>query len=61
MGDDAATGAVNSYGAVFGHPDLYVVDGAIVPTALGPNPSKTIGALAERISEHLVERYVGAA
>lgn len=61
MGDDAATGAVDPYGAVFGHPDLYVVDGAIVPTALGPNPSKTIGALAERISEHLVERYVGAA
>ena len=27
---------------------LHILDGSIVPTALGVNPSKTIAALAER-------------
>jgi cholesterol oxidase len=54
MGDDITTGVVNPQGAVFNYPGLYVVDGSIVPSALGPNPSKTIGALAERIAEHMV-------
>ncbi len=30
--------------------NLYVADGAIVPEAMGLNPSKTIAALAERIA-----------
>lgn len=48
MGDSAADGVVDDAGAVFGYPGLYVADGAIVPTSLGTNPSKTIAALAER-------------
>jgi cholesterol oxidase len=51
MGNSAATGVVNHRGEVFGYPNLYVVDGAIIPTALGVNPSRTIGALAERIAK----------
>jgi hypothetical protein len=35
-----------------------VTDGSIIPTAVGPNPSKTIGAMAERISQKIVERGV---
>ncbi len=50
MGNSAADGVVNHAGEVFGYPGLYVADGAIVPRALGVNPSRTIGALAERIS-----------
>jgi cholesterol oxidase len=50
MGRDAATGVVSHAGEVFGYPGLYVADGAIVPEALGVNPSRTIGALAERIA-----------
>jgi len=54
MGTDARTGVVDHKGAVFGYRGLYVVDGAIVPEALGLNPSKTIAALAERIAEKIV-------
>ncbi len=54
MGDNITTGVVNPQGAVFNYPSLYVVDGSIVPSAIGPNPSKTIGALAERIAAHVV-------
>jgi choline dehydrogenase-like flavoprotein len=35
-------------GAVHGYPDLFVVDGSIVPTALSRNSTATISALAER-------------
>ncbi len=48
MGDTPMNGVVNHAGEVFGYRNLYVIDGAIVPEALGVNPSRTIGALAER-------------
>jgi cholesterol oxidase len=48
MGADAATGVVDHQGAVFGYNNLFVLDGPIVPRALGVNPSRTIAALAER-------------
>ena len=54
MGGDGASGVVDHKGGVFEYPGLYVVDGAIVPEALGLNPSKTIAALAERIAEHII-------
>ena len=55
MADDAQAGVVDQYGKAYGYEGLYVSDGAIVPTALGVNPSKTIAALAERNVEHLLE------
>jgi len=53
MAASPSGGVVNHLGEVFGYPNLYVVDGAIVPRALGVNPSRTIGALAERIAGHM--------
>jgi cholesterol oxidase len=50
MGVDAATGVVDHRGEVFGYPNLFVADGAIIPEAIGLNPSRTIAALAERIA-----------
>jgi cholesterol oxidase len=54
MGSNPANGVVNHAGEVFGHPKLYVADGAIVPRPLGVNPSRTISALAERIADKMV-------
>jgi cholesterol oxidase len=54
MGTTAQNGVVDHKGEVFGYRNLYVADGAIVPEALGLNPSKTIAALAERIAALIV-------
>jgi cholesterol oxidase len=51
MGDTADHGVVDHKGEVFGYKNLYVADAAIIPEALGVNPSRTIGALAERIAK----------
>jgi cholesterol oxidase len=54
MADDPSQGVVNDCGRAHGYDGLYVSDGAIVPTSLGVNPSKTIAALAERNVEQLL-------
>jgi len=51
MGTTPENGVVNHRGEVFGYPNLFVADGAIIPEAVGLNPSKTIAALAERIAD----------
>lgn len=48
MGNSVEDGVVNHAGEVFNYPRLYVADGAIIPRALGLNPSRTIASLAER-------------
>jgi cholesterol oxidase len=60
MGKDAAEGVVDSMGRIFKgnsgttkYDDFYVVDGSIIPSPLGVNPSCTISALAFRISEEI--------
>lgn len=57
MGTEPDRGVVDHKGEVFGYRDLYVADGAIVPEALGLNPSKTIAALAERIAALIVAEH----
>jgi choline dehydrogenase-like flavoprotein len=63
MGDNADNGVVNGYGQVFRndpqnradvYPNFYVIDGSIVPKALGVNSSLTIAALAFRCAEQMV-------
>ncbi len=56
MSDDPAWGVTDDQGRVHGYDGLYVLDGSVVPTALGVNPSKTIAALAERGVEQLLSR-----
>jgi cholesterol oxidase len=55
MGVTREDGVVDHRGAVFGYDGLYVIDGAIVPEALGVNPSRTIAALAERAVGFIIE------
>ena len=54
MGITRANGVVDADGAVFDYPGLYVMDGAVIPRAIGLNPSRTIAALAERNVERLI-------
>jgi cholesterol oxidase len=54
MGRDEREGVVDSYGRVFGHPGLLVVDGSMLPGPVGPNPSNTIAALAHRAAEQVI-------
>jgi cholesterol oxidase len=51
VGTTILNGVVNHAGEVFNYKNLYVIDGSIVPEALGVNPSRTIGALAERAAK----------
>jgi cholesterol oxidase len=53
MGDRSDSAVVDHLGRVFGYPNLHVVDGAIIPTPIGRNPSHTIAALAERIASQV--------
>ena len=59
MGVDERAGVVDPEGRVFGYPGLHVLDGAIVPDAVGVNPSHTIAAVAERSIEATIRRIPG--
>lgn len=63
MGADRNQGVVDNLGRVYKgngatlietYPEFYIVDGGIVPTALGVNSSLTISALAFKIAENIV-------
>jgi choline dehydrogenase-like flavoprotein len=56
MADDPHRGVVDAEGRVFGHPGLYVADGAAIPTSLVVNSSLTILANAERIADGILRR-----
>jgi cholesterol oxidase len=57
LAPDPSRGVTNSnrkhFGEVFGYQGLYVLDGAIVPTAVGSNPTATISALSEMAAESI--------
>lgn len=58
MGDQN-NGVVDSFGEVYGHQGLYVMDGSIMPGPVGPNPSMTIAAVSERAAEHIASQHKG--
>jgi cholesterol oxidase len=51
MSVDAARGVVDPWGEVHGYAGLWVADGSVMPGPVGPNPSFTIAALADRFSD----------
>ncbi len=54
MSDTPQNGVTNDRGEVWGYPGLYVADGALMPAAIGVNPSATISAIAERVAFHML-------
>jgi cholesterol oxidase len=54
MSDSPLTGVTNDCGEVWGYKGLFVADGALMPAAIGVNPSATISAVAERVAFHMV-------
>jgi cholesterol oxidase len=55
MGRTPETGVVDAHGQVFGVPGLSVADGSVMPGPVGPNPSLTIAALADRFADRTLE------
>jgi cholesterol oxidase len=57
MGVGPGDGVVShESGEVFGSPGLHVADGSVLPGPVGPNPSLTIAAVANRFADAIVER-----
>jgi cholesterol oxidase len=56
IGDSPASGVIDAYHRVHGHPGLHVVDGTAISANLGVNPSLTITAQAERAMAHWPNR-----
>ncbi|UCG05568.1 MAG: GMC family oxidoreductase [Desulfobacterales bacterium] len=50
MAANVFRGVVDENCRVFNYPNLYVVDGSVIPTSLGVNPALTIAAIAEKVS-----------
>jgi cholesterol oxidase len=55
MGRDIEEGVVDSNCEVFGYPGLHIVDGSVMPGPVGPNPSLTIAAVADRSADAILE------
>jgi cholesterol oxidase len=65
LADDVSKGVTSAslatFGAVFNYTNLYVADASLIPSALGANPSLTIGALAEMVCEGITGAKATAA
>lgn len=55
MGNSAEEGVVSVNGEVFGYPRFIIADGSVMPGPVGPNPSFTIAALADRFADRLLD------
>ncbi len=56
MAEDAEHGVVNADHQSFAVPNLFVVDGSVLPTQGSANPALTIMALAARCADRLTAR-----
>lgn len=56
MGTDAANGVINDKMEVFNYPNMYIIDGSVIPGNPGVNPSLTITALAEYAMDQIPEK-----
>ncbi|MDQ3821998.1 MAG: GMC oxidoreductase [Actinomycetota bacterium] len=61
MAADEQRGVVDPFGQSFAYPGLYIADGSVMPGPVGPNPSLTIAALADRFAGSMLEERPPAA
>ncbi|MEW6733284.1 MAG: GMC family oxidoreductase [Acidobacteriota bacterium] len=54
MATNINEGVVDTRGMVFNYPGIFVIDGSIMPGAIGVNPSLTIAAIAEKLSDDVL-------
>jgi gluconate 2-dehydrogenase alpha chain len=59
MGCDSDTSVVNSYLQMWDFPNVWVVGGSALPQNPGHGPTGTIGALAYRVTDGILNRYIG--
>lgn len=56
MGKNASEGVINSRNEVFGYKNMYVIDGSMISSNPGVNPSLSITAIAERAMSMIPEK-----
>ena len=56
MGRDIKSGVIDDNCEIFNYPGMYVIDGSMVPSNLGVNPSLTITALSEYAMSRFPEK-----
>jgi cholesterol oxidase len=61
MGRNRDEGVVDAHGRVFGHENLFIADGSVMPGPVGANPSLTIAAFSERAARRIVDEDLGGA
>ena len=54
MGDDPVASVVDGFGRSHEGPNLFVIDGSVMPTSGAVNPTATVAALALRNAEAIV-------
>ena len=60
LGTDPDDSVVNQWGQAWDTPNLYLMDGSVLPTGGAVNPSTTIAALTLRNASHLRDRFATA-
>lgn len=57
MGAEAETSVVNKWHQTWDVPNLFIMDGSVLPTGGVVNPTATISALALRAAEHIRDNF----
>ncbi len=60
MGSDPGDSVTNQWGQTWEVPNLYIMDGSLLPTGAAINPTSTIGAVALRSATHLRDNFMEA-
>jgi choline dehydrogenase-like flavoprotein len=57
MGTDPSTSVTNQWGQCWDAPNVFVIDGSLMPTGGAINPTSTIGSVALRCADYLANNF----